>query len=146
MFADEASTADKSATPRPNIVILPHNQDLTIAVSLLMPQCNVFSCSRNEFPKVWMDNRPRLSVIDVRECPDVAIHYVENVKAFGDDYVALVINTPDSGIAEADLLSAGAASVVMAPLTETSLAHAISRLVEGGLVRMPVADCKRIIS
>lgn len=131
---------------RVNVVVLPHGQDLTLAVSLVMPRCNVFSCIRSEFSKVWMENRPRLSVIDVRECPDVAVRFIQNIRAFGDSYHTLVVNTSDSGIAEDDLLRAGASAVVVAPLTETSLSHVVSRLMGPDFVRMPIADDKRIIS
>lgn len=140
-----ADVPSDAANDRPNVVILPHNQDLTLAMSLIMPRCNVFSCIRSEFSKVWMENRPRLAVIDVRECPDVAVRFVENIEAFGDAYLTLIINTPDSGIAEADLLRAGASAVVMAPLTEESLAHVVAQMTGIEFVRTP-DDKHRIIS
>lgn len=135
-----------AAANRTNVVILPHGQDLTLAVSLILPQCNVFSSIRSEFSKVWMENRPRLSVIDVRECPDVAVRFVENIQAFGSSYQTLIVNTSDSGISEDQLLKAGASAVVTAPLTEASLSHAVARLLGPDAVRQPAADSKRIIS
>lgn len=81
-----------------------------------------------------MDNRPKLSIIDVRECPDVVAHFISNIKAFGDKFLTLVVNTPDSGISDASLIEAGAAAVVVAPLTVTSLSHAIERIMPGCVV------------
>lgn len=144
IFAADDTVAKRG--DRVNVVVLPHGQDLTLAVSLVMPRCNVFSCIRSEFSKVWMENRPRLSVIDVRECPDVAVRFLQNIRAFGDSYHTLVVNTSDSGISEDDLLRAGASAVVVAPLTETSLSHVVSRLMGPDFVRMPLSDEKRIIS
>lgn len=139
-----AETADKAAD-RPNIVVLPHNRAFVLTVSLLMPKCNVFRASRNEFSKMWMENRPHLSIIDVRECPDVVIRFVENIRAFGDPFQVLVVNTPDSGISEDDLLKAGASAIVTAPLTDASLAHVISRLTGDQSVHVPSPDSQRII-
>lgn len=144
IFAAEDHAGNEA--DRVNIVVLPHAQDLTLALSLILPRCNVFSCIRSEFSKVWMENRPRLSIIDVRECPDVAVRFIQNIQAFGDSYLTLVVNTPDSGMSEDELLRAGAAAVVTAPLTETSLAHVTAKLMGQELVRLPAAIGKRIIS
>ncbi len=137
LFAAEnqSSAADSHASSaHANVVILPHSQDLTLAVSLLMPVCNVFGSDREAFSRIWMDNRPKLSIIDVRECPDVVAHFISNIKAFGDKFLTLVVNTPDSGISDASLIEAGAAAVVVAPLTVTSLSHAIERIMPGCVV------------
>lgn len=141
-----AETATLPAAGRPNVVIVPHAPDLTLAASLVMPRCNVFSCVRSEFSKVWMENRPRLAIIDVRVCPDVVERFLENIQAFGAPYQTLVVNTPESGIPEAALLKAGAAAVIMAPFTQVSLAHVAAKLMGDNFVRLPSADNQRIIS
>ncbi len=138
------SATDRSA--QTNVVVMPHWQDLSLSVSLLMPQCNVFSCMRSEFSRVWMDNRPVLSILDVRECPDVIVRFVENIRSFGDKYKVMVVNTSDSGILEADLIKAGAAVVVEAPLSEFSLSKAIAHVIGEDLVVTPPQEVCRIIS
>lgn len=137
LAADSPSSVEglREAPAQTNVVVLPHGQDLTLAVSLLLPGCNVFGSDREAFSRIWMDNRPHLSIIDVRECPDVVGHFVSNIKAFGDKFLTLVVNTPDSGIPDSELLDSGAAAVVVAPLTASSLSHALAQIMPAGVVK-----------
>ncbi len=142
--AEDSSATGQAAPSQTNVVVLPHGQCLTLATSLLLPRCNVFGSDREAFSRLWMENRPALSVIDLRECPDVVTHFTANIKAFGDKFKTLVVNTPDSGISEAALLEAGATAVVEAPFTVSSFAQALEQIMPGCVVKENV-DGSRLI-
>ncbi len=129
-----------------NVVVMPHWQGLSLSVSLLMSRCNVFSCTRSELSKVWMDNRPELAILDVRECPDVILRFIENIRSFGDKYKIIVVNTADSGVLESDILKAGAQAVVEAPLSEHALSRAILHVMGDDFTLTPSEDVSRIIA
>lgn len=111
---------------RKNVAVLTQAEGLTTAVSMILPECNVFRTDRLDMSKVWMDNRPLLSIIDVRACPDVVVKFVGNMRSFGSDYKIVVINTQDSGVDDDELRAAGADAVATAPLTSASLSATLA--------------------
>ena len=140
--SDEQDLDDEPINECRNVMVLTSDTNLSVQISLMLVHSNVFRSEREGITKVWMLNRPQLSVIDVRACADIAVNIVTNIHALDPASPILTINADSTGVADHDLLQAGAVEVIRTPFSVRLLADTLT-----GLVRCPLKmpECGTIL-
>ena len=114
-----------------NIIVVTHDETLMTDLYCALPDHELMRCGRNSFTSLWIDRRPRLTVIDVRACQDVAHILIKNVHARGP--IHRVVAICDATYPPEDrqaLVAAGVDDIISIPTQVTVLSERLRRLIE----------------
>ena len=121
----------EEALSRKTIIVLGRDSDTTSPSHAILENCNVIRCKSDTFTSLWLEHRPRLTIIDARACPDIAQILVKNTRLHGPEYNIVVFNDAFCGIKNETLKEAGANDVIEMPTSQMTIDKTISKYIKG---------------
>ena len=114
-----------------NVIVLGRDYETVTPSHTLLENCNVIRCRCDTYTSLWLEHRPKLTIIDARVCPDVATILVKNTRQNGPEYKIVVYNDSVCGVKTEALKEAGADDIIEMPASRMTIDKTISKYIKG---------------
>ncbi len=100
-----------------SIVVYSHDQDTLAFLSYSLESYKVVRAEIVDFFRVWLENKPTVTILDLRACEPTALNIIAGIQSYGNQYKIIILHSADSKIKERHIRDAEVDEIINMPVS-----------------------------